>query len=135
MRKEIFATLLLAATLTAGAQKPFSPNVNLLMNSNEYAAATRAADNTQREGFVITCDPAKSAAAIANALKELDAEINSIFGNMIVVNLPLSQLEAAAAIDGVLLIDIPSGGSNRTDVTRKMTQASEVLNGTGEKLP
>lgn len=54
---------------------------------------------------------------------------------MIVVNLPLSQLEAAAAIDGVLLIDIPSGGSNRTDVTRKVTQASEVLNGTGEKLP
>jgi hypothetical protein len=52
---------------------------------------------------------------------------------MIVVNLPLSQLEAAAAIDGVLLIDIPSGGSNRTDVTRKVTQASEVLNGTGEK--
>lgn len=135
MKKTFLAVLLLATTLTAGAQKPFSPNVNMLLNSSQYEAATRAADNTQREGFVITCDPAKSAAAIANALKELDAEINSIFGNMIVVNLPLSQLEAAAAIDGVLLIDIPGGGSNRTDVTRKVTQASEVLKGTGEKLP
>ena len=105
------------------------------MNSSQYSAATRAADNSARAGFVITCDPAKSAAAIANALKELDAEINSLFGNMLIVSLPLSQLEAAAAVEGVLLIDMPSDGSDKTDVTRKVTQTKEAINGTGEKLP
>lgn len=135
MRKGFLAVILLATTLTVGAQKQFSPNVNLLMNSPQYAAGTRAADNTGRAGFVITCDPAKSAAAIANSLKELDAEINSVFGNMLVVSLPLSQLEAAAAIEGVLLIDMPSGGSDKTDVTRKATQTKEAIDGTGEKLP
>ena len=135
MKKTFLAVLLLATTLTAGAQKPFSPNVNMLLNSSQYEAATRAADNTARAGFVITCDPAKSAAAIANTLKELDAEINSVFGNMLVVSLPLSQLEAAAAVEGVLLIDMPSGGSDKTDVTRKVTQTKEALDGTGEKLP
>lgn len=104
MRKVFFAIYLWALTLTVGAQKPFSPDVNLLMQSSEYAAATRAAAIDERAGFVITCDPAKSAAAIANSLKELDAEVNALFGNMLAVSLPLSQLEAAAAIDGVLLI-------------------------------
>lgn len=105
------------------------------MNSTKYASATRSADNTERAGFVITCDPAKSAAAIANSLKELGAEVNALFGNMVVVSLPLAQLEAAAAIDGVLLIDMPSGGSEKTDVSRKATHAQEVIDGTGEKLP
>ena len=135
MRKGFLVILLLAMTLTTSAQKPFSPNVNLLMNSTKYASATRGADDAERAGFVITCDPAKSAAAIANSLKELGAEVNALFGNMVVVSLPLAQLEAASAIDGVLLIDMPSGGSDKTDVSRKATHAQEVIDGTGEKLP
>ena len=122
---------------TAMAQSAFSPSVNLLKNSyqNRLASGTRGETAQERGGFVFTCSQDASTAGIANKLKEMGGEINSIMGNMIVVSLPVSQLEAAAAIEGVLLVDIPSGGSKKTDVTRNVTEAKKVIDGTGDKLP
>lgn len=122
---------------TAMAQHTFSPSVNILKNSyqNRLASGTRGETAQERGFFVLTCSQDASTAGIANKLKEMGGEINSIMGNMIAVSLPVSQLEAAAAIEGVLLIDIPSGGSKKTDITRNSTEVQKVLDGTGEKLP
>ena len=139
MRNCVLVALLLSATVTAGAQEKLSPKVNSLKATYIPAATTRAASqenaSAERAGFIVTCDPAKSAAAIANQMKALGAEVNALLGNQLVVSLPLSQIDAAATIDGVLLIDIPSGSIQKTDITRQVTHAKEVIDGTGEKLP
>lgn len=122
MRNCVLVALLLSAAVTAGAQEKLSPKVNSLKATYIPAATTRAASqenaSAERAGFIVTCDPAKSAAAIANQMKALGAEVNALLGNQLVVSLPLSQIDAAAAIDGVLLIDIPSGSIQKTDITR-----------------
>ena len=139
MKKNVLVSVLFATALTVCAQENLSPKVNILKTSIRQTAVTRAASqdmaNAEREGFIITCDPDKSAATIANSMKKLGAEINALMGNQLVVSLPVSQIEAAAAIDGVLLIDLPSGSTPKTDVTRQVTHVKEVLNGTAEKLP
>lgn len=122
------------------AQSVFSPNVNMLRNSYQ----TRSANNTRGEAvqqrgiFVLTCSVDASTAAIANKLKEMGGEINGLMGNMLVVSLPMSQLDAAAAIEGVLLIDAPKDGTKKTDTARKASYVDEAHQGQAEgmeKLP
>lgn len=137
-----FALLALFSTVWGQtyAQNVFSPNVNMLRNSYQMRSAnnTRGEALQQRGVFVLTCSADASTAAIANKIKELDGEINTLMGNMLVVSLPMSQLDAAAAIEGVLLIDAPKDGTKKTDTARKASHVDEAHQGQAagmERLP
>ena len=141
MKCKLFGLLvaLLLMGQTAMAQSVFSPNVNSLKNytlqKNHVRLAKQNEANAERTPFIITCHPDKSTASIANEMKQLGVEINTLMGNQLAVTMPISKLEEVAAIDGILLIDVPSEGYNKMDISRQVTHADEVINGTGTGLP
>ena len=114
---------------SATAQSVFSPNVNGVRSSYQNRRAASADAEQERGFFVVTCRVDVSTAAIANKMIELGGTIRSLMGNQLMVELPMSQLDAVAAIDGVLLIDIPTPGTQRTDITRKATHVDEAHQG------
>lgn len=134
--KSLLAMLALTAVAqTVPAQNAFSPKVNGVRSQYQARrAAAQAADN-ERGFFVVTCSPDVSSAAIANQLADLGGTLRALMGNQLVVDIPLSQLDAVAAIEGVLLIDIPSDGQQKTDITRKVTQANEAHAGKADGQP
>ena len=68
-------------------------------------------------------------ATIANEMRERGAEINALMGNQLVINLPMSQLDAVASVKGVILIDAPRNGDKKTDTARKASQVDEAHQG------
>lgn len=132
----MLTALLMAQTVVA--QTVFSPNVNGMrshyQNSRAAAAAAAAPADKERGFFVVTCSLDASPAAIANQMIDLGGIIRSLMANQILVELPMSQLDAAAAIDGVLLIDAPADGSPKTDKSRKASHVDEVHEGKAEGL-
>ena len=116
---------------TALAQHVFSPNVNGLKSryQTRCAVLTRGEANQERGCFVVTCSWETSTAAVANEIRALGGEINALMGNQLVVDLPMSQLDAAAAIKGVLLIDTPRDGKRKTDTVRKASKVDEAHQG------
>ena len=133
MKKKVLTmTALLLMVTGINAQSAFSPKVNGL-RSNYQTRRAVAADVTQERGsFIVTCSVAASAAAIANEMIEMGGQIGALMGNQLIVDLPMSKLEAAAAIEGVLLIDLPGESIQKTDVTRKATLVDEVHQGKAE---
>ena len=131
----VFAGLLLCQT--ALAQNAFSPTVNGLKRTYqtriEKTRGTASSDDAQEYGsFIVTCRLDASAAAIANEMIALGGQIGALMGNQLIVDLPMSKLDKAAAIDGVLLIDLPGVSNEKTDVTRKATYVDEVHQGKAE---
>ena len=130
MKKPIKLLAMLTALLmaqTVVAQTVFSPNVNGMRShyQNRRAKAAVAAPADKERGFfVVTCSLDASPAAIANQMIDLGGIIRSLMANQILVELPMSQLDAAAAIDGVLLIE-----DDKTSV-----QISKVETGAGEEI-
>ncbi|MBQ4173857.1 MAG: S8 family serine peptidase, partial [Prevotella sp.] len=141
MKRKLFGLLVAALMIgqTATAQSVFSPNVNSLKNlylqKNNVRLAKQNEANAERTTFILTCDPDKSTASIANELKQLDVEITTLMGNQLAVSMPLSKLEEVAAVDGILLIDVPTEGYAKTDISRVVTHTNEVIYGTGANLP
>lgn len=139
----IALALLLAIAQEVCAEKMqsvFSPNVNRLRNSYQTHLTNKARGvaGQERGAFVLTCSMDTSTASIAAKIRELGGEINALTGNMLVVSLPMSQLDAAAAIEGILLIDAPEDGTKKTDTARKSSHVDEVHQGQAvglEKLP
>ncbi len=129
----MMAVLLLGQT--ASAQSVFSPSVNGVRTSYQSRRAASPDAQNERIGVVVTCSVEASAAAIANQMIELGAVIRVLMGNQLVVDLPMAKLDEAAAIEGVLLIDMPSKGNNRTDTARKASHVDEAHAGkmAGEK--
>lgn len=111
------------------AQSVFSPNVNGLRSSFQSRRAAAQDSNGERGFFVVTCSVDASAAAIANQMIALGGEIRSLLANQVLVDLPMAQLDNAAAIEGVLLIDIPGDGTQKTDIARKKSQVDEAHQG------
>ncbi len=130
----MLTALLMAQTVVA--QTVFSPNVNGMRShyQNRRAKAAAAPADKERGFFVVTCSLDASPAAIANQMIGLGGIIRSLMANQILVELPMSQLDAAAAIDGVLLIDAPADGSPKTDKSRKASHVDEVHEGKAEGL-
>ena len=116
------------------AQSVFSPNVNGLRSSFQSRRAAVQDSNQERGFFVVTCSVDASAAAIANQMIEMGGEIRSLLANQVLVDLPMAQLDNAAAIEGVLLIDIPSNGTQKTDIARKKSQVDEAHQGKAEGM-
>ncbi len=129
MMKHYCILTLLVGLLTVqhiSAQSVFSPSVNGVRTSYQSHRSASADAQNERIGIVVTCSVEASAATIANQMIELGAVIRVLMGNQLVVDLPLSQLDAAAAIEGVLLIDMPSEGRQRTDTARKASHVDEA---------
>ncbi len=139
MKKTIvmMAAALLSVT-GVQAQSVFSPNVNGLRLRNSCQSRSRSAapqgSDQERGFFVVTCSMDVSAAAIANQLIEMGGEIRSLIANQILVDLPMAQLDNAAAIEGVLLIDIPGKGSQKTDAARKVSHVDEAHQGKADGM-
>ena len=135
MKNRIIMMMALMLVVTGiKAQSVFSPNVNGLRSSFQSRRAAVQDSNQERGFFVVTCSVDASAAAIANQMIEMGGEIRSLLANQVLVDLPMAQLDNAAAIEGVLLIDIPSNGTQKTDIARKKSQVDEAHQGKAEGM-
>ena len=141
MKKYLLRVACAAAlsVLTAGsyvqAQSVFSPKVNALRSHHQNRRAAAADSAAQRVVVVVTCSADASMAAIANQMTEQQAIVRVVMGNQIMVETTIDKLDQMAAIDGVLLIDIPKDGRQRTDTARKASQVDEVHAGKATGLP
>ncbi len=137
MRKLLLSFALLTV-ISAHAQGEFSAQAAAYKSRyQKEVVKTRAAgqEMPQAGPFVVTCKAAASPFAIGERLKALGAEVKNIFGRNLIVTIPADKLDAMTQTEGVLLIDVGHKGETKTDITRKVTQADEVLSGTGAKLP
>ena len=139
MRKNLLRSCLALSLMLAGqtvlAQSAFSPTVNGLRSSYQTRRAASAdAAQQERASFIVTCSVDASAAAIANQMIEMGGKIGALMGNQLIVDLPMSKLEDAAVIEGVLLIDLPGVSTEKTDMTRKASHVDEVHQGKAEGL-
>ena len=117
------------------AQSVFSPKVNALRNQHQNRRAAATDSTAQRVIVVVTCSADASMAAIANQMTELQAIVRMVMGDQLMVETTIDKLDAIAAIDGVLLIDIPKPGRQRTDKARKASQVDEVHAGKAAGQP
>ena len=139
MRKYLLA-ILLPFALTASAQGFISPQAKIAKKQYEQKAAkarTRgeAVDENARMKLFVTCAKDANAREVANATKQVGAQVRMVKGNLIVLDIPYSKLEALAGVKGVSIVNMPPKASIKTDVTRQVTQAEEVINGSGPQLP
>ena len=117
------------------AQDVYSPRVNELKKSVQTRRATSSEAEQQRAVFTVTCSAGASMSAIANQMKGMGGEIRAVMGNQLLVELPIAKMDEMAAIDGVLLVDLPHSGRQRLDTARKASQADEAHAGKAEGLP
>ena len=129
------ALSLLTVGSSVQAQGAFSPKVNALRNHHQNRRAAATDSTAQRIIVVVTCSADASMAAIANQMTELHAIIRLTMGDQLMVETTIDKLDQIAAIDGVLLIDIPKPGRQRTDKARKASQVDEVHAGKADGLP
>ena len=121
MKKYLLGVACAAAltVLTVGssvqAQGVFSPSVNGVRSIYQTRRAAAADSAAQRVVVIVTCSADASMAAIANQMTELKAIVRLVMGDQLMVETTIDKLDAIAAIDGVLLIDIPKPGRQRTD--------------------
>ena len=140
MRKLILATLLMSA-LTAGAQGFVTHRAKVAKQQSEIQAkkaATRGqsvAPERQRGYFFVNCEQGADAQQVARQLKANGAEVRMVKGDLILLDAPYSKLDTLASTKGVWKIDVGPKVGRRTDISRKVTQAGDVINGTGGKLP
>lgn len=137
MRKFILASFLVC-NLMVMAQGSFSPAANRFKaNYEQIVAKTRAAGEAvpMAGPFTVVCKVDVSAIAVGNRLKELGAKIQGVFGRNLIVSIPADQLDAMAATEGVLLIDVSTNTTPRTDQTRIVTGTDKILDGSGANLP
>lgn len=100
MKKTTKLLMVLAALLmgqTVAAQTVFSPNVNGMRSHYQNRRASAADADNDRGFFVVTCSLEASPAAIANQMISLGGIIRSLMANQVLVELPMSQLDAAAS--------------------------------------
>lgn len=126
---------MMMAGQTALAQSVYSPSVNALRSKVQARRAASTEAEQQRAIFAVTCSADASLAAIANQMNEMGGDIRVVMGNQLMVDLPMARLDEMAAIEGILLVDIPRNGRQRTDTARKASQVDEVHAGKAEGLP
>lgn len=129
------ALSLLTVGSSVQAQGVFSPSVNGVRSIYQTRRAAAADSAAQRVVVIVTCSADASMAAIANQMTELKAIVRLVMGDQLMVETTIDKLDAIAAIDGVLLIDIPKPGRQRTDKARKASQVDEVHAGKATGLP
>ena len=139
MRLLLLATLLLSS-LTVAAQGFIGHHARLAKKQYEQKAAKARArgevvDENDGMKLFVTCAKDADALEVANATKKVGAKVRVVKGNLIALEIPYSKLEALAGVKGVGSVDMPPRVSKKTDVTRQVTQAAEVNNGSAPQLP
>ena len=136
MKKLVLATLILT-TITAGAQGFITKRVKVARQQAEVAvnrAKTRGV--TERLGqFFVNCKANSDARLVSEKLRAQGAKIRGVIDGIVLMEAPFSKIEDLAAVEGVVKIDVGPMVSKQTDITRNATHASDVISGTGEKLP
>ena len=123
--------------LTASAQGLVTP---MTKAAKQQAAISAKKAGTRGDAeyfgrFFVNCKENTNARQVAEELRALGATIRGVVGDIVLMEAPYSKLEAMAAVEGVLKIDLGPRIRRQTDITRNVTQAGDVINGTGEKLP
>jgi len=138
--RHLLLAILLPFALTAAAQGFISPRAKIAKKQYEQKTAkarTRgeAIDENARMKLFVTCDKDADAREVANATKQVGAQVRIVKGNLIVLDIPYSSLESLADVKGVRMVNMPPKVSKKTDVTRQVMQADEVIDGSGAQLP
>ena len=138
--RQLLLAILLPFALTVAGQGFISPQAKIAKKQYEQKvkkARTRgeAVDDNARMKLFVRCTNDANAREVANATKEIGAQVRMVKGNLIVLDIPYSKLEALAGVKGVSIVNMPPKASIKTDVTRQVTQAEEVINGSGPQLP
>ena len=138
--RQLLLAILLPFALTVAGQGFISPQAKIAKKQYEQKvkkARTRgeAVEENARMKLFVRCTNDANAREVANATKEIGAQVRMVKGNLIVLDIPYSKLEALAGVKGVSIVNMPPKASIKTDVTRQVTQAEEVINGSGPQLP
>ena len=138
--RQLLLAILLPFALTVAGQGFISPQAKIAKKQYEQKvkkARTRgeAVEENARMKLFVTCTKDADAREVANATKQVGAQVRMVKGNLIVLDIPYSKLEALAGVKGVSFVNMPPKASIKTDVTRQVTQAEEVINGSGPQLP
>ena len=123
--------------LTAGAQGLVTPRVKAA-KQQAAIAAQKAGTRGEAEKlgrFFVNCKAGADARQVAENLRAQGARIRGVVGNLVLMEASYSKLETLVAVKGVMKIDLGPRVSRQTDITRSVTQAGDVISGTGEKLP
>ena len=138
--RQFLLAILLPFALTAFAQGFISPQAKIAKKQYEQKvkkARTRgeAVEENARMKLIVTCAKDANAREVANATKEIGAKVRMVKGDVIVLDIPYSKLEALAGVKGVRIVNMPQVMKKKTDVNRQVTQAEEVNDGSAPQLP
>lgn len=138
--RQLLLAILLPFALTVAGQGFISPQAKIAKKQYEQKvkkARTRgeAVEENARMKLFVTCAKDADAREVANATKQVGAQVRMVKGNLIVLDIPYSKLEALAGVKGVRIVNMPPKMSKKSDVTRHVTQAEEVNDGSAPQLP
>lgn len=138
--RQLLLAILLPFALTVAGQGFISPQAKIAKKQYEQKvkkARTRgeAVEENARMKLFVTCAKDADAREVANATKQVGAQVRMVKGDLIVLDIPYSKLEALAGVKGVRIVNMPPKMSKKSDVTRHVTQAEEVIDGSGSQLP
>lgn len=131
MKNLLFCGILAAGCcLSAGAQDKINgPGRNMLEDFKERAAVSRGLTAPQTM-VMVSLEKGVTASDIA----ALGYEVVSDFGDMLIVSLPLDQVEAFAALDEVYSVSFGTQSFPMLNVARQQTGVDPVQAGTAEGL-
>lgn len=139
MRRFLIALFVLSA-LNASAQGFIDFQAKLAKQKYEQQVAKAhargaAANVSDRMKLFVTISADADARDVANAAQAIGAKVRVVKGNFMALDIPYSQLEALANVEGVEIVNMPPKTVMRTDVTRTATHAVEVNDGSAPLLP
>ena len=139
MRKLLLA-LFASCALSVSAQGFIDPLAKIAKHQHERKMAlarTRGevVNENARMKLFVTCQNDANTSEVAEGLKAAGALVRVKKGQFMAIEVPYSKLESLANVEGVAIVSMPPKISKKTDTTRKVTQADEVIDGSGAKLP
>lgn len=139
MRKLLLA-LFASCALSVGAQGFIDPMARVAKKDHERKMALartrgQAVDENARMKLFVTLQKDADSRQVGEALKAVGVQLRGVKGLLMAVEVPYSKLESLSKIEGISMVSMPPLMSKKTDVSRKATQAAEVIDGSGAKLP
>lgn len=83
----------------------------------------------------MTCEKGADVLQVAQRAREIGARVSAAKGNFMAVEIPYTQLDALAKVEGVGIVNTPHWVTQKMDVTRAVTQTDIVNDGTDSQLP
>lgn len=107
----------------------------LVENAEKARAKGQKADERASLKLFVTCQKGADVLQVAQRAREIGARVSAAKGNFMAVEIPYTQLEALANVEGVGIVNMPPRVSQKMDVTRLVTQTDGVNDGTAPLLP